>query len=176
MSVVHAELQQANARWEALDMLHCRMDCRIKSGNDEGKNERKGFGGETPTDARLFCRGIGHGRACKRQAHIYRRSTAVLVPRSLSSLGFCFLGRGLSVEWALPTPAYPSPAKSSRPSRSVRGLMPNAARERVASPRHLRPARARSVTISTDKALWRVSFMSHPVAVCSRCFPGISEE
>jgi hypothetical protein len=135
MSVVHAELQQANARWEALDMLHCRMDCRIKSGNDEGKNERKGFGGETPTDARLFCRGIGHGRACKRQAHIYRRSTAVLVPRSLSSLGFCFLGRGLSVEWALPTPAYPSPAKSSRPSRSVRGLMPNAARERVASPR-----------------------------------------
>src|SRR6516162_9558119 len=29
----------------------------------------------------------GHGRACKRQAHIYRRSTAVLVPRSLSSQG-----------------------------------------------------------------------------------------
>jgi len=56
------------------------------------------------------------------------------------------------------------------------GRVPEAARERVASPRHLRPARARSVTISTDKALWRVSFMSHHVAVCSRCFPGISEE
>ena len=56
------------------------------------------------------------------------------------------------------------------------GRVPEAARERVASPRHLRPARARSVTISTDKALWRVSFMSHHVAVCSRRFPGISEE
>jgi hypothetical protein len=51
-----------------------------------------------------------------------------------SAPGFCFLGLGLSVEWALPTPAYPSPANASRPSRSVRGLMPNAARERVASP------------------------------------------
>jgi hypothetical protein len=52
-----------------------------------GQELKENVGGETPTDARLFCRGCGHGRACKRQAHIYRRSTAVLVPRSLSSQG-----------------------------------------------------------------------------------------
>ena len=40
-------------------------------GMDDGRartertNERK-IGGETPTDARLFCRGIGHGRASQR--------------------------------------------------------------------------------------------------------------
>ena len=38
--MVHAEFEQANARWEALGRLNCRMDCRIKSGNDEW-DERK---------------------------------------------------------------------------------------------------------------------------------------
>src|SRR5262249_27157106 len=33
--VVHTHCDQANARWYALGMLCCRMDCRIKSGNDE---------------------------------------------------------------------------------------------------------------------------------------------
>ena len=50
MPVVHAEFEQANARWEALCKRKFCMDCRIKSGNDEW-NERKRFGGETPTDA-----------------------------------------------------------------------------------------------------------------------------
>ena len=44
-----------------------------------------------------------------REAHIYRRSTAVLAKGTRSrprlSLRPCFLGRGLSVEWVLPTPA-----------------------------------------------------------------------
>ncbi len=36
--VVHAELQQANAGG-SIRKRDFRMDCRIKSGNDEGKNE-----------------------------------------------------------------------------------------------------------------------------------------
>jgi hypothetical protein len=74
--------RRARTPVEALCQRSFGMDCRIKSGNDKkertGKNERKRFGGETPTDARLFCHGFGHGRACKRQAPIYRRSTAAL--------------------------------------------------------------------------------------------------
>src|ERR1700751_2696756 len=38
-----------------------------------------------------------------------------------SAPGFCFLGRGLSVEWALPTPAYPSPARYRAPVIGPRG-------------------------------------------------------
>jgi hypothetical protein len=79
------------------------MDCRIKSGNDE-RNERerteiKKIGGETPTDARLFCRAEdGHGRAW-----IARRTSIGVPPRFSSqgvfhrkglSLGPGFLGRG----------------------------------------------------------------------------------
>src|ERR1700745_4083325 len=40
MPVVHAEFEQANARWEALCKRKFCMDCRIKSGNDEW-NERE---------------------------------------------------------------------------------------------------------------------------------------
>src|SRR5262249_10571109 len=61
----------------ALCQRNFRMDCRVKLGNDERKderertNERKKIRGETPTDARLFCRGIGHGRASQRRgAHL----------------------------------------------------------------------------------------------------------
>jgi hypothetical protein len=35
MPVVHAEFEQANARWEALCKRKFCTDCRIKSGNDE---------------------------------------------------------------------------------------------------------------------------------------------
>src|SRR5215471_8225286 len=75
-----------------------------------------------------------------REAHIYRRSTAVLAKGTRSrprlSLRPCFLGRGLSVEWVLPTPACPGVQRStSRPGPSAEGSMPKAARERVASPR-----------------------------------------
>src|SRR5262249_59675752 len=34
------------------------------------KNERKRFGGETPTDAKLLCRAIGHGRAWSAKRHL----------------------------------------------------------------------------------------------------------
>ena len=54
------------------------------------KNERKKIGGETPTDARSsFAAPCGCGRCPHpgRGQHIYRRSTAVLAPRSLSSQG-----------------------------------------------------------------------------------------
>jgi hypothetical protein len=55
------------------------MDCRIKSGNDERKNERTKMSEAKRRQTQLvFCRGVGHSRAWKRQAHIYRRSTAVL--------------------------------------------------------------------------------------------------
>jgi len=40
MPVVHAEFEQANARWKALCKRSFSMDCRIKSGNDEW-NERE---------------------------------------------------------------------------------------------------------------------------------------
>src|SRR5215472_12177758 len=51
-------------------------------------NERKRFGGETPTDAMSILPWLTATAAPqKREAHIYRRSTAVLVPRSLSSQG-----------------------------------------------------------------------------------------
>src|SRR5499427_8800530 len=59
------------------------------------------------------------------EAHIYRRSTAVLAPRSLSSQGTqhqAFASWDVaerlvapSVERALPAPTCPSPARPSRP-------------------------------------------------------------
>ena len=78
----------------------------------------------------------GNGRG----QHIYRRSTAVLAPRSLSS-------QGTQPQAMLPgtrplcMTGFPRPCLSqssdctSRPSRNARGLMPKAARERVAKPR-----------------------------------------
>ena len=106
----------------------------------QAKNEREKFGGETPTDAISHSAvPYGRGRACKRQAHDCRRSTAVLVPRSLSS-------QGTQPQAMLPgtrpvcLTGFPRPCLSqssdctSRPGPSAEGLMPKAARERVASP------------------------------------------
>src|SRR5690242_9385491 len=57
------------------------------SGNDEGKNERK-IGSRTPTDAiGILPDRTGPAAPLSGEAHIYRRSTAVLAPRSLSSQG-----------------------------------------------------------------------------------------
>ena len=82
----------------ALRERNFRMDARIKSGHDEEKNERDSEAKRRQTQWSYSAVADGHGRACKRQAHIYRRSTAVLVPRSLSSQGTqhqaCFLGLG----------------------------------------------------------------------------------
>ena len=67
----------------------------------------------------FFCRAVRARPRLERQAHIYRRSTAVLVPRSLSSQGtqhqavpsWDVVERvSLSVERALPAPTCPSPA------------------------------------------------------------------
>jgi len=123
MPVVHAEFEQANARWKAL----CKRSFGMARTN--GK-ERKRFGGETPTDARLFYRAARARPRLDRQAHIYRRSTAVLVPRSLSSQGtqhqaftsWDVAARvGLSVERALPAPTCPSPANKRAPVVVPRG-------------------------------------------------------
>src|SRR5579859_3527681 len=71
----------------------------------------------------VFCRAFQVRPRLERQAHIYRRSTTVLAPRSLSSQGtqpqarlpgtwrdtFC-----VSFERALPAPACPSPATAPR--------------------------------------------------------------
>src|SRR6516162_10763754 len=63
------------------------MDCRVKTGNDERERTKKIRRRNADRRNEYSAVANGHGRACKRQAHIYRRSTAVLVPRSLSSQG-----------------------------------------------------------------------------------------
>jgi hypothetical protein len=68
--------RRARTPVEALCERSFGMDCRIKSGNDERKNERpkENVGSETPTDATVVCRGFGHGRACS------GRRTSIGVP------------------------------------------------------------------------------------------------
>jgi hypothetical protein len=139
MPVVHAAVPQANARWKALFQRDFGMDCRIRSGNDEREERKKKYRRRNADrrKALLPCltgtAAPGAPGAHLSAFHRGSRPKESFIARD-SAPGFCFLGRGLSVEWALPTPAYPSPAKSSRPGRSAEGLMPNAAR-RVASPR-----------------------------------------
>jgi len=103
------------------------------------RKPRKKFGGETPTDAMGICRALRARPRLKREAHDCRRSTAVLAPRSLSS-------QGTQPQAMLPgtrpvrMTGFPRPCLSqssectSRPGHSAEGLMPKAARERVASP------------------------------------------
>jgi hypothetical protein len=57
MPVVHAEFEQANARWEALGRLNCGMDCRIKSGNDERERTKEKISeGKRRQTQCVFCR------------------------------------------------------------------------------------------------------------------------
>src|SRR5262249_61269181 len=64
-----------------------------------GKNERKRFGGETPTDARLFCRALrAWPRLQTAGAHLSAfhrgsRPKESFIARD-SAPGFCFLGPG----------------------------------------------------------------------------------
>jgi hypothetical protein len=102
MPVVHAELQQ-QMPVEAFASVASAWIAGSSPAMTKGKkNERKKFGGETPTDAIEYsAMPYGHGRARKRQAHDCRRSTAVLAPRGVFhrkglSLRPCFLGPGLS--------------------------------------------------------------------------------
>src|SRR5262249_39254565 len=100
MPVVHAELPPASAgglrcagetsAWIA--SLHC-VDLAMTNGTNEN------VGGETPTDARRFCRGIGHGRAPQRGgAHLsaFHRGSPPqgVFHRKGLSLRPGFLGRG----------------------------------------------------------------------------------
>ena len=80
----------------------------------------------------------------RRGQHIYRRSTAVLAPRSLSSQGTqhqarlpaTWRGHVLRIPLSGRYPPLPVPVqrRTSRSGRNAGEMMPNAARERVASP------------------------------------------
>ena len=100
-------------------------------------NERKRFGGETPTDAMNILPWLtataapGAPGAHLSAFHRGSRPKESFIARD-SAPGFCFLGRGgkvggPSVERALPAPTCPSPARPSRPGRSARRITPNAA-------------------------------------------------
>ena len=89
--VVHAEATRPNAGGSA-----CASEASAwiagssPAMTKERTEERKRFGGETPTDARLFCRAFGHGRASS------VRRTTVGVPPRFSSQGV-FHRKGLSL-------------------------------------------------------------------------------
>ena len=89
--VVHAEATRPNAGGSA-----CASEASAwiagssPAMTKERTEERKRFGGETPTDARLFCRAFVHGRASS------VRRTTVGVPPRFSSQGV-FHHKGLSL-------------------------------------------------------------------------------
>jgi hypothetical protein len=134
-AVVHAELPHASAGGKH---RASRLACDERTERTKEKNQKQN------ADRRngIFAGTIGPGRACKRQAHIYRRSTAVLSPKESFIARDAASGHaswdaadsGLSFKRTLPTPACPSPANAPRTPTAGR-LMPKAARERVASPR-----------------------------------------
>jgi hypothetical protein len=118
-----------SGEWKSIRYSH--FTKRAAKGKEQGwclplglrqaKNERKRIGSRTPTDAMLILPGRRTRPRPHREAHIY--STAVLVPRSLSSQGTqpqaMFPGTrrtGLahSVGRALPAPICPSPAIAPR--------------------------------------------------------------
>ena len=141
-----------------------------------GKNERKRFGGETPTDATVVRR-AETGTA----APPYGRRTSIGVPprfllrrpNATAQLQSALPGMGpVSGRYPQTDPSQYSEAPR-RPVVVPVGRVPEAARERVASPRRLRAARAKSATISAVWVLRWVSSMLHHVAICSRLFPGI---
>jgi len=112
---------------------------RFGMARTNGKNERKKNRRRNADRRKALLPRLRARPRLDRQAPIYRRSTAALVPRSLSSQGtqhqafasWDLAARvSLSVGRALPAPTCPSPARPSRPGRSA-----NAARERVAKPR-----------------------------------------
>src|ERR1044071_910784 len=91
----------------------------------ERTERTKEIGGETPTDAIQYSAvPTGSAAPLSGEAHIYRRSTAVLVPRSLSSARDSASGQASwdaagtrfahPFERALPALACPSPATAPR--------------------------------------------------------------
>jgi hypothetical protein len=127
---------------EALCERSFGMDCRIKSGNDEGKERKKRIR-KRNADRRNWYSAVASATAAPwiAKAHIYRRSTAASRQRDSRRLRLSFWPWDVAgtrfahpFERALPAPACPNPARIAHPSRSARGLMPKAARARVASP------------------------------------------
>jgi len=105
-----------------------------------GKNKRKCR--KRNADRRnVICRGVGHGRASQRGgAHLsaFHRGSCPkesFIARDSASgqASWDVADSDLSFERALPAPACPSPASSSRPGPSAEGLMPKAARWQASS-------------------------------------------
>ena len=129
-SALHAKLQQTNAGGS--------IGKRRFGTDDKGKNERKNRKQNADRGKSVFCRALRARPRLDRQAHIYRRSTAVLAPRSLSSQGTqpqatlpgTWRGHVLRIPLTGRYPPLPVPVqrRTSHPSRSARGLMPKAAR------------------------------------------------
>src|SRR5215472_2516701 len=131
--VVHAEEQQAKRRWKRRASVSSAWIAGSSPGNDERERTKEIRRRNADRRNEYSAVANGHGRACKRQAHSYRRSTAVLVPRSLSSQGdsapgFLFLGLGGQFGWPSSGryPPLPVPVQrtQSRPGHSAEGLMP----------------------------------------------------
>ena len=131
--VVHADSSLTNAGGSAAPAQLPHGLPGLRPAMTKG-NERKRFGGETPTDAMSILPWLTATAApASAQAHIYRRSTAVLVPRSLSSQGTqhqAFSSWDLAASLAGGRAGVTRPCLSqssefsSRPSRSARRLMP----------------------------------------------------
>ena len=118
---------------EAIQFLDAALDCFASLAMTKIK-----FGGETPTDAMgiMPCR-----RArprLQRKAHDCRRSTAALAKGTFvvfdATSGQASWDVAAFARRVLPAPADPSSASSLHPGHSAEGLMPKAARERVATP------------------------------------------
>ena len=130
------------APMEALHKRDLCMDCRIKSGNDERERTKEINSEAKPTDANVIMPCVRARPRLKREAHDCRRSTAALAKGTFVVFG----ATPGQVSWdaakhVLRVPLsgrYPclslSPARTAHPSPSARGMMPKAARERVASP------------------------------------------
>jgi hypothetical protein len=119
-----------------------RAFCPGRTNEDERERTKERIGGETPTDA------IGIlPRLTGTAAPPYGGRTSISVPPRLSSQGV-FHRKGLSARlfflglggqgWpvrraGVTRPYLPQSSEQTRPGRSAEGLMPNAARERVAS-------------------------------------------
>ncbi len=133
-----------------------KQKCRWWSPPYSLRKPRKKYGGETPTDARSSS---AAPRGCGRCPHpdppplagegMGGGSTSIGVPPRFSSQGVfhrkglstrpSFLGRGGKV-WPLRRAGVTRPylsqsSEQTRPGRSARGWLPNAARERLARPR-----------------------------------------
>jgi len=109
---------------EALCQRSFRMDCRIKSGNDEGKNERKNRKQNADRRNSYSAAPTGAAAPLSGEAHIYRRSTTVLAKGTLVVFGSASGQASWDVagtrfaypfERALPAPACPSPARIAHP-------------------------------------------------------------